>query len=274
MDGLGELPGLFEVRLGRLAPEQVGVRGVGQAAVDGDLEAAGDAVEALGGPLAGQERRGRARRRRWSAGGALWRRCGRRATVGHVHDVGGEPGGAGGCGGTGGRAPGPCRPCGRTSSRSASWSSKWTAAAARLDHRLHQLEGVERAAEAGLGVGDDRHEVVDARRVPRLCWIWSARRNALLIARTKARRTVAGVEALVGVHLPGQVGVGGDLPAAQVDRLQAGRDHLERLVARDRTQRGDVRLGLEQLPELLRPRRASVDSTCTEPRSRTTSSAV
>jgi hypothetical protein len=26
----------------------------------------------------------------------------------------------------------------------------------RFDHRLHQLEGVQRSAEAGLGVGDDR----------------------------------------------------------------------------------------------------------------------
>ena len=31
---------------------------------------------------------------------------------------------------------------------------------ARLDHRLHQLEGVQRAAEAGLGVGEDRHDPV------------------------------------------------------------------------------------------------------------------
>jgi hypothetical protein len=32
---------------------------------------------------------------------------------------------------------------------------------AGLDHRLHQLEGVEHAAEAGLGIGDDRREAVD-----------------------------------------------------------------------------------------------------------------
>jgi hypothetical protein len=32
---------------------------------------------------------------------------------------------------------------------------------ARLDHRLHQLEGVEHAAETRLGVGDDRREPVD-----------------------------------------------------------------------------------------------------------------
>ena len=34
------------------------------------------------------------------------------------------------------------------------------AGGARLDHRLHQFEGVERPAEAGLGVGDDRREPV------------------------------------------------------------------------------------------------------------------
>ena len=40
---------------------------------------------------------------------------------------------------------------------------------ARLDHRLHQLERVERAAEAGLGVGDDRREPV----VSPLAFAWS-----------------------------------------------------------------------------------------------------
>ena len=38
---------------------------------------------------------------------------------------------------------------------------------ARLDHRLHELERVERAAESGLGVGDDRREPVVARSCPR-----------------------------------------------------------------------------------------------------------
>ena len=58
---------------------------------------------------------------------------------------------------------------------------------AGLDHRLHQLERVERAAEAGLGVGDDRREPVRARcRCPPTCSIWSARRSALLSRRTSA----------------------------------------------------------------------------------------
>ena len=48
------------------------------------------------------------------------------------------------------------------------------AGGARLDHGLHQLEGVERAAEAGLGVGDDRREPVDRVVPPSACSIWSA----------------------------------------------------------------------------------------------------
>jgi hypothetical protein len=42
------------------------------------------------------------------------------------------------------------------------------AGAPGVDHRLHQLEGVEHAAEAGLGIGDDRREVVDVAGVARV----------------------------------------------------------------------------------------------------------
>src|SRR5206468_5503745 len=44
----------------------------------------------------------------------------------------------------------------------ASWSSKWTPPGPGLDHGLHQLEGVQRAAEPGLCVRDHRREPVDA----------------------------------------------------------------------------------------------------------------
>ena len=96
------------------------------------------------------------------------------------------------------------------------------AGGARLDHRLHQLEGVERAAEAGLGVGDDRREPVACRSCPSACSIWSARWSALLIRCTTVGTLFDGVEALVRVHLAGGVRVGRDLPAREVDRLQAG----------------------------------------------------
>ena len=35
------------------------------------------------------------------------------------------------------------------------------AGGAGLDHRLHQLERVQHAAESGFGVGDDRREEID-----------------------------------------------------------------------------------------------------------------
>ena len=62
------------------------------------------------------------------------------------------------------------------------------------------------------------------------------------------RHTVGGIEALVGVHLPGEVRVGGHLPAAKVDRLEARLDHLHGLVAGQRAQRGDVVILVQQLP--------------------------
>jgi hypothetical protein len=64
---------------------------------------------------------------------------------------------------------------------------------------------------------------------------------------------VRGVEALVRVRVPGEVRVGGDLPAAQVDRLQAGLDHLHRLAAGKCSERRHVLVHLQELPEPLRP---------------------
>ena len=62
---------------------------------------------------------------------------------------------------------------------------------------------------------------------------------------------VGRIQALVGIHLSAEVGVGGDLPTAQIDGLQAGLRHLHGLVAGERTQCGDVGLRAQQLPELL-----------------------
>ena len=60
------------------------------------------------------------------------------------------------------------------------------------------------------------------------------------------------IEALVGIHLSREIGVGRDLPAAEVDRLQTGARLLHRLVAGERTERRDEGLGVEQVPELFR----------------------
>src|SRR5207248_3072830 len=55
----------------------------------------------------------------------------------------------------------------------------------------------------------------------------------------------------VGVGLAGQVGVTGDLPARQVDGLEAGADLLDRLVAGQRAERVDLLQGVQLLPQHL-----------------------
>ena len=62
---------------------------------------------------------------------------------------------------------------------------------------------------------------------------------------------LAGYSDWSGIHLAGEVGVARDLPARQVDRLQAGLDLLHGLVAGQRAQRVDEGLGVDQVPELL-----------------------
>jgi hypothetical protein len=59
------------------------------------------------------------------------------------------------------------------------------------------------------------------------------------------------VQRLVGVHLAIAVGVARDLPAGQVDRLQAGLDLLHGLVAGQRAERVDEGLGVDRGPQLL-----------------------
>ena len=74
---------------------------------------------------------------------------------------------------------------------------------------------------------------------------------------------------------PGQVGVGRDLPAREVDGLQAGLDHLHGLVAGQRAERVDVRRARAAGPTgAWRRPRPACGFTWTEPRRRSTSAAV
>ncbi len=193
LDALGVHPGLLEVGRRRLTPDQVGVGGVGQAPGDGDVHPGAHVVEALRRALAGAER-----------------------AVPLVH-VAREQGGAEGVGpghhqgrdvaDVGRQAGGGERPHvlgGRHQDLAAHVAAlllrgelvlEVHAGGARLDHALHQLEGVEGAAETGFGVGHDRdHPVAVAVRArPPLSAhsIWSARRRALLMRRTTAGTLVA-----------------------------------------------------------------------------------
>src|SRR5262249_55057225 len=60
---------------------------------------------------------------------------------------------------------------------------------------------------------------------------------------------VRGIEALVGIDLAGEIGVGRHLPAREVDRLEAGADHLHRLIAGERAECRHIGPRAQQLPE-------------------------
>ena len=120
-----------------------------------------------------------------------------------------------------------------------------------FDIGLHDLEAVERAAEAGLRVGDDRREPVALRSAFRMLDLVGALERAVDLLRQLGTR-VRRIKRLVGIHRAGGVGVGRRLPARQIDRLQAGADHLHRLVAAQRAERADGLVLLQQFPQLKR----------------------
>ena len=124
------------------------------------------------------------------------------------------------------------------------------ACGAGLDHLPHQLVGVERPAEARLGVGEDRREPVGAVPALRPVDLVGPHQRAVE-ALDERGSAVRRIEALVGIRAAGEVRVGGDLPPREVDRLEAGLDHLHGLAAGHRAERAHRLLAAEQLPQPL-----------------------
>src|SRR3546814_5563505 len=121
---------------------------------------------------------------------------------------------------------------------------------ARLDIGLHDLEAVQRAAEARLGIGDDRNDPVASSAAFHMLDLVGALYGAVDTP-AKLRPGIGGIERLVGIHGAGGVGVGRDLPAGEVDRLEAGPRHLHRSVAGEGAEGVDINVGIKQLPEAL-----------------------
>jgi hypothetical protein len=117
---------------------------------------------------------------------------------------------------------------------------------------LHDLEAVQWPAEAGLRVGDDGSEPVALGSALGMLDLVGALERAI-DPPTQLRPSIGWIERLVRVHGARSVGVGRHLPATEVDRLQAGAHHLHRLIAGQRAQRVDVGLGLQELPQSVRP---------------------
>ncbi len=193
MHRVGEALRVLEIGLRRLPPDQVGILGIGDAARDRIVlaDAGLDAEEAFRRALARQE----LAVARIDVRGQELRRIGigaREQDGRHTLDVGGEAR----------RVERADMLLDRHQHLAAEMPAflfrrelvlEMHARGARLDHRLHQLEGVQGAAETCFGVGDDRREPVGIlpffEEGPSMVWIWSARLSALLM-----RRTTSGTE--------------------------------------------------------------------------------
>src|SRR5258708_1221352 len=81
----------------------------------------------------------------------------------------------------------------------------------RLGIGLHDLERVQRTAEARFGVGDDGHEPVDLGAAFRMLDLVGALEGAVDTA-AELGAGIGRIEALVRIHRARGVGVGRDLP--------------------------------------------------------------
>src|SRR5260221_14442238 len=90
----------------------------------------------------------------------------------------------------------------------------------RLNNCLHQLEGVEVAAESGFGVGDEGREPIDVSIIVAFGMVNLVGAHQRLIdAAHQIGHAVGGIETLVRVHLASVVCVVSHMPAAYIDSL-------------------------------------------------------
>src|SRR6516165_251942 len=101
----------------------------------------------------------------------------------------------------------------------------------RLDICLHDLMGVERPSEARLRICNDRSKPIMPNIA--LCVLdLIGPGKSSIDASAKLGPGARGIQALVGKHRACRVVVCRDLPARQIDALQASFDHLHRLISR------------------------------------------
>ncbi|MNX81846.1 hypothetical protein D3C86_1135490 [compost metagenome] len=123
----------------------------------------------------------------------------------------------------------------------------------RLDEGLHDFESVERPAETGLRIGNDRREPgIDRKALAlRRLDLVGALQGAV-DALCKLRRRIGGIKRLVRIHGRRRIGIRRNLPAREIDRLQPGANHLHGLVAGKRAERIDEIFLVDQLPQPVR----------------------
>ena len=121
-----------------------------------------------------------------------------------------------------------------------------------LDHAAHQLEGMDGAAETGLGVRNDWHEVVEVRLAVQALDLVGPH-ESVVEPLHDGWNAVGGIEALVRVSVGGQVGVAGHLPAAEVEGLESALDHVHGLCAGQGAECTNEAVAVEVIPQALGP---------------------
>ncbi|GAT89901.1 hypothetical protein CVCC1112_4560 [Paenarthrobacter nicotinovorans] len=249
LDRFGELAGQLQVRGAGLHPDEVGIRCVGLGAGDAGFDAVADFVEALSGTFTGDE------------------------FLVPLVNVGGDQGccfgvgagddhrrGAGDVGCQAGCVQGPDVLLGGDQHLAAQVAALLfrselvfpvNARGTCGNHGFHKLVGVQRATKACFGVRDDRDQPVfdglDAFGILDLV----CAEQRVVDAADNLRHRVGRVQGLVRVGLARQVGVGGHLPAGEVDGAEAGLDLLHSLVTGQCAQGVGVAAGGSFLGELL-----------------------
>jgi hypothetical protein len=129
------------------------------------------------------------------------------------------------------------------------------AGGASADHGLHQFVGVQDAAETCFSVGDDRQVVFDVTGIASVDVLgpldFVGAVEGVVDALDNLRHGVNRVQGLVRVHGGVFVVVSSNLPAGQVDRLDAGLGLLNGLTAGQGAQAVDVGGVVDQIPQLL-----------------------
>jgi hypothetical protein len=81
-----------------------------------------------------------------------------------------------------------------------------------FDHRLHQLEGVERAAKPGFGIGNDRRHPVSVVTVTFGLGDLVGAAQCIVDTPDHVGHRVHRIKRLIRIHLPGSIGIGCNLP--------------------------------------------------------------
>jgi len=118
------------------------------------------------------------------------------------------------------------------------------ARSAGLDHGFGELVHVERTAESRFHVGHDRREPVGCGVALEVIDLIGAG-EGVIDAAHDIGHAIGRIQTLIGIHLPRAVCIGGDLPAAQVNRLEPGFDGLHRLISGQTPKRRDRRVLLK-----------------------------